>query len=65
LIQAANTSPGWGFIKDYSLPEGDSPKRSPVVENISNQKEVAAPPKNKIDGSQRHKFTRCTAGKKL
>jgi hypothetical protein len=35
-------------------------KQSPVLEDIAGQKEVAAPPKNKVGGSQRHKFTKCT-----
>jgi hypothetical protein len=38
-------------------------KQSPALLGISGQKEVAAPPKNKGGGSQRHKFTRCTVEK--
>ncbi len=35
-------------------------KQSPVSRGISIPKEVASPPKNKIGGSQRHQFIKCS-----
>jgi len=34
------------------------PKQSPALRDISTQKEIAAPPKSKSGGSQRHQFMR-------
>gem|GEM_PF-3883729 len=35
-------------------------KQSPVLRDVSVEKEIASPPKTKSGGSQRHNLARCT-----